>query len=234
LSDVFGRRGLLCLSLVLFAVGSIICGVAHNFTVLLAGRSVQGIGGGGIITLVQAIFADTVPLHQRPRWFSLVLVAWALGTITGPVMGGVFVQKASFRWAFWINLPFCGIGLVLIPLVVKSATVTATLKTNLLRIDWIGGFLFISSMTTFLIGLSWGGVQFAWRSYHTLVPIILGLVGINVSVIWELFGASEPFLHRSLFHKGSLIAAYTCALIQGLMVRFWRLLALLYILLTFF
>jgi MFS family permease len=217
-SEVLGPRELLFLSLVLFTAGSTICGIAHNFTVLLAGRSVQGIGGGGIITLVQSIFAGMIPLRQRPKWFSLVLAAWALGTVSGPLIGGVFVQKSSFRWAFWINLPFCGIGLVLIPQVVKATVIKTSLRNSLLRIDWLGGFLFISSMTSLLIGLSWAGVQFAWISYQTLVPAILGLVGISATLLWELFGASEPFLQRTLFHKWSLIAAYTCAFLQGLMV----------------
>jgi multidrug resistance protein len=221
ISDVFGRRPLLFLSLILFTAGSIICGAAHYFTVLLLGRSIQGIGGGGIITLVQILFADIVPLRQRPRWYSLVLAAWALGTATGPFLGGIFVQKASFRWSFWINLPFCGIGLVLILCVFKETTLKASLTKKLRRIDWIGSCFFIFSMTSFLIGLSGGGVQFAWTSYRTLVPVILGLVGVFATVLWELFQASEPFLQRTLFHKWSSIAAYLCAFLQGLMVGFF-------------
>lgn len=79
ISDIFGRRPLLQLSVVLFLAGSIICARADNFPVLLAGRSIKGVGGGGIITLAQAIFADIVPLRQRAKWFAMVLVAWALG-----------------------------------------------------------------------------------------------------------------------------------------------------------
>ncbi len=122
LSDIFGRRELLLPSVLLFTIGSIICGVAHNFAVLLAGRCVQGIGGGGIITLCQMIFADIIPLRQRPKYFSLVLAAWALGSVLGPLIGGVLVEKATWRWAFWINLPFCGIGLVTVALFIKLTT----------------------------------------------------------------------------------------------------------------
>lgn len=229
MSEVLGPRELLFLSLVFFTAGSIICGIAHNFTVLLAGRSVQGIGGGGIITLVQTIFAAVVPLRQRPKWFSLVLAAWALGTVAGPLIGGVFVQSASFRWAFWINLPICGIGLVLVPYAIKATVIKTSLQNEILRIDWIGGFLFICSITSFLIGLSWAGVQFTWTSYQTLVPIILGLVGILATLLWERSGAYEPFLRRTLFHKWSLVAAYACAFIQGLLVCRLQLLALFYI-----
>jgi MFS family permease len=92
LSDIFGRRELLLSSLLFFTIGSIVCSVAPSFAVLLAGRCVQGIGGGGIIVGAQIIFADIVPLRQRPKWFSLVLIAWAIGTVLGPLIGGVFVS----------------------------------------------------------------------------------------------------------------------------------------------
>jgi MFS family permease len=92
LSDIFGRRELLLPSLLFFTVGSIICAVAQKFAVLLAGRCIQGIGGGGVIVGAQIIFADIIPLRQRPKWFSLVLIAWAIGTVLGPLIGGLFVS----------------------------------------------------------------------------------------------------------------------------------------------
>jgi hypothetical protein len=91
---------------------------------------------------------------------------------------------------------------------------------KLLRVDWIDGFLFIAGMTIFLVGLSWAGVQFAWTSYFTLVPTIFGLAGVGVTLLWERFNAQEPFLRLSLFHKGSAIAAYICAFMQGWIVSF--------------
>ena len=218
LSDIFGRRELLLPSVLLFTIGSILCAVAHNFALLLAGRCVQGIGGGGIITLCQMIFADIVPLRQRPKYFSLVLAAWALGTVLGPLIGGALVERATWRWAFWINLPFCGIGLVSVALFVNLTTEKTSLKAKLLRVDWGGGFLFIASLTSFLIAISWGGVQFSWSSYQTLVPLFVGASGVGVTLVWEEFGAREPFLKRSLFYEVSAIAAYTCALMQGLTV----------------
>jgi len=81
-----------------FTVGTILCSVARNFTVLLTGRSVQGIGGGGIITITQVIFCDIVPLRQRPKYFAMVLGSWSIGSIIGPVVGGALVENASWRW----------------------------------------------------------------------------------------------------------------------------------------
>ena len=103
-------------------------------------------------------------------------------------------------------------------LFVQLETVKSSLKEKLLRVDWLGGFLFISSLTAFLIGLTWAGAQFPWSDYRTLVPLVLGAFGIGGSLIWEHFGAREPFLRRSLFYETSAIGAYICALTQGLVV----------------
>lgn len=212
------RKELLLTALTFFTIGSLIAGAAKNFTTLLAGRCCQGIGGGGIITMGQIIFADIVPLRQRPKWFSIVLAAWAIGSVLGPLVGGLFVDHLSWRWTFYINIPFCAIGAVMIPLFVKLKTMRTSLIDKLRRVDYIGAFLFIGSMTSFLIGLSWAGVQFAWLSIQTLLPLGVGVGGVVLSIFYEFKWAPEPFLRRSLFYNGSAIAAYCCALVQGLLV----------------
>lgn len=98
LSHFWGRQQLLLISLVCFTVGIILCTVACDFTVMLTGRCIQGVGGGGIITLTQVIFCDIVPLRVRPKYFSLVLLMWSIGTIIGPLIGGSLVENASWRW----------------------------------------------------------------------------------------------------------------------------------------
>lgn len=103
-------------------------------------------------------------------------------------------------------------------LFVKLETVKTSFKDKLLRVDWLGGFLFISSLTSLLVGLAWAGVEFAWSDYRVLLPLIIGAVGVGASLIWERFGAREPFLRKSLFYEVSSIAAYICALMQGLVV----------------
>jgi EmrB/QacA subfamily drug resistance transporter len=219
LSDIFGRQQLLLASLLFFTAGSILCSVAHNFTVLLAGRVLQGIGGGGIITMGQVIFADIVPLRQRPKWFSLVLASWAIGSVLGPLIGGLFVQYLSWRWTFYINFPFCFIGIIMVPLYIRLHTKTHTsIRAKLLQVDWLGGTLFIASLTSFLIGLSWAGVQFAWVSAPTLLPLALGSIGISLSLLYERHLAPNPFLTPTLFHSPSAISAYIIAFTQGLIL----------------
>ncbi|KAJ5081198.1 major facilitator superfamily domain-containing protein [Penicillium angulare] len=215
LSDIFGRRPLLFLVVVVFTIGTILCSVSHSFSLLLTGRSLQGVGGGGIMAACLVITTDIVPLRQRPTYYAIVQMAWALGTLVGPLIGGAIAQNITWRWIFYINLPFCGIGIVVVPLTVRLDAERPTITERLALVDWIGGFLFISSFCAFLIGITWGGNQFDWSSWRTFVPIIIGLLGIVSSMVWEAYGAKRPFLPMSLFSNLSSIISYLCALLQG-------------------
>ncbi|KAL5115176.1 hypothetical protein ACEQ8H_006930 [Pleosporales sp. CAS-2024a] len=218
LSELFGRQQLLVVSLLLFTAGTILCSVAHGFAMLLPGRCVQGVGGGGIITLTQVIFCDIVPLRQRPKYFPLVLGSWSIGSILGPLIGGLLTEKASWRWCFDINYPFCGIGLVVAVVFVRLNRVAPLgFAQKLKQTDWIGIFIFVGAMTSFLMGLSWGGVQYAWDSATTLAPIIVGAVAMVVFFAWQCF-APHSLLPMSIFYNSSAIAAFYCALINGLVL----------------
>ena len=214
---------MLLLSLIFFTVGTILCSVAHNFTVLLAGRAIQGIGGGGIITITQVIFCDIVPLRQRPKYFAMVLGSWSIGSIVGPVVGGALVENASWRWCFHINYPFCGIGFVVAACFVRmNATTQLTISQKLKQTDWIGAFIFIGSFTSFLIGLSFGGVQNPWTSAATLAPLIVGVAGITAFLGWQVYKKPHSLLPMSIFYNWSAISAFYCAMINGLVVSMAR------------
>ena len=101
LSSIFGRRPLILFALLLFTVGSIIPAVANNFTVILVGRSIQGIGGGGIIAVSEIVITDLVPLRQRGKYFGFFSMMWAIGSVAGPLLGGGFAENVSWRWIFW-------------------------------------------------------------------------------------------------------------------------------------
>ena len=218
LSEIFGRCSLLLSSLCFFTAGTLIACLADGFPQLLAGRSVQGVGGGGITAMVMVIFTDIVPLRQRPRYIAIIQLAWALGTIAGPIIGGAFAQHSTWRWIFYINFPFCGIGFVTVPFVVRFESTKDALRTKLARVDWVGGILFIASLSCLLIGITWGGVQYPWGSWNVLVPIATGLAGLFATVLWEKIGAREPFILLALFRGRSAAAIYFCGLIQGLIV----------------
>lgn len=217
LSEIFGRREVLVPGIFLFAVGSIVCGVAHNFTIMLIGRVIQGIGGAIIIALSQVIFADLVPLRQRPKYFSLVLGAWAVGSVTGPLIGGVFVEKASWRWCFFLNLPICGIALPMAFFFLGSLSrPTGDMKTKLKSVDWIGNALFVASTTTTLIGISWAGISYEWADWQTLVPLIVGAAGVVVAIAYEYYFSPNPWLIKRIFASQGAVASYIAALLQGL------------------
>ncbi|KKY33443.1 putative major facilitator superfamily transporter [Diaporthe ampelina] len=218
ISDIFGRPILLIFSIAMFTVGSVICATAPDIATLLGGRSVQGIGGGGIIVLSLVIFTDIVPLRQRPKWYGTVQGAWALGNCVGPVLGGAIADGTTWRWVFYVMFPFCAFGLVSIPFLLTMKPKVETLGQKLARVDWVGSAIFMVSATLFLIAISWGGTQFEWSSAATIAPLIIGVTGLAGTAAWEKYMAKEPFLRHSLFYNVSAISTYVCSAVQGLVL----------------
>lgn len=218
ISDIFGRPICLMASLIFFTVGTLLCCVSHSIAHMLVGRSLQGVGGGGIVVLSLVIFTDIVPLRFRPKWYGTVLGAWALGNCLGPILGGLIVEHTTWRWVFYIMFPFCAIGLISVPALLTITPKTETTREKLGRVDWFGGFIFILSATSFLISISWGGVQYDWNDKATLIPLCLGISGLIATCLYEVKVATEPFLRRSLFWRSSSIATYFCGAVQGLVI----------------
>ncbi|KAG7038363.1 major facilitator superfamily transporter [Colletotrichum scovillei] len=216
LSRVFGRRPCLTISVAFFTLGTTLCCMSRSIALMLAGRSLQGVGGAGIIVLCLLIFTDIVPLPLRPTWYGLA--AWALGNCVGPILGGVIAQNTTWRWVFYIMFPFCVAGLALVPWLVNVGSRTGKVYENLKKVDWMGNALFIGSATLSLVAISWGGLRYSWRSAGTLVPLLLGAVGMVLTVIYESRFAVSPFLQRRLFQTASAIATYACGAIQGLVM----------------
>ncbi|KAK2781165.1 hypothetical protein FQN53_000776 [Emmonsiellopsis sp. PD_33] len=212
LSDVFGRREVLLASVSFFTLGTLVAGVAKDFAALLAGRTIQGIGAGGVFVLGYIIIADIVPLRQRPKFISIVQVAWALGTILGPLIGGLFAEHTTWRWTFYINFPFCVIGFVIVPVAVKIKKEEASFMSKIRRVDWIGGALFIGSMTLFLMAISWGGAQFPWDHIATFAPLMIGIVGIAYTLWFEFRVAKVPVVVAALIGR---LGHYRWSILSG-------------------
>ncbi|ETN45033.1 uncharacterized protein HMPREF1541_09909 [Cyphellophora europaea CBS 101466] len=222
LSDIFGRRPILLLSLGLFVMGSIPCALADTIATLLAGRVIQGVGGGGIVALAQAVYTDIVPLRQRPKWFGIVLLAWAVGTMIGPVVGGALADMApdGWRWCFWINLPI-GVPAMLASwflVRLRPAESPLTLSQKLRTVDYGGGVLFMGSVTSALVGVSWGGNQYPWASAPVLAPLVLGLLGLVAFAAHERHVARYPFVQRSVFPDASAVILFILAFLYGLVL----------------
>lgn len=184
----------------------------------MIGRSIQGVGGGGIISLTEILITDLVPLRERGKWFGFQSLTWALGSVTGPLIGGVFAQEATWRWIFWINLPFCGLGFLTLPYCLRLHHPPGRLASKLLGFDWVGAFLLTASTTSFLMPVSWGGVMFAWSSFRTLVPLILGICGLFVFVMYEIYIAKTPLVPLRIFSNRTGAVNYIGTLVHGLVL----------------
>lgn len=199
LADIYGRRAMIIIANVLFLIGSVLCALAPNLLFLILARGLQGIGGGGILPLVQTLIADVITPRDRGRYQGYISMVWVTAGIGGPILGGVFAQHLHWSMIFWINLPI-GVGslLLLLPRLRKIPDYHRHRK-----LDWMGGLLLMVSAVIFLLALTWGGHKFAWLS-----PTILGMIGSAV-VLMAAFVVharthDEPFLPLPLI-SGSVV-----------------------------
>ncbi|KAI0259681.1 iron permease [Gloeopeniophorella convolvens] len=192
LAQIFGRRPIMLSSLLLFALGSAISGAASSMNMLIAGRTVQGVGAGGITASMQIILSDLVSLRERGTYTGLMALTWAIGGGVAPVIGGSIAQSGHWRWFFYLNLPISGLAALLIACFLHLRIPEAPLKEKLGRIDWIGNALVMSSTTSVVIGLTWGGIQYPWSSARVLVPLVLGISGLCAFLVYELVFCKAP------------------------------------------
>lgn len=175
-ANIFGRRSLTLLAVLLFLVGSAISESAVNLDFLIAGRAIQGIGGGGINILIEIIVADLVPQREQPKFISYIINGYTVAVILGPVIGGLLAQNVSWRWVLYINLPIAGVAFILVALVLQVRYTKDSARNSLKRIDLGGNALLITFVVAVLIALTWGGDKCSWASWHVLVLLILGLL----------------------------------------------------------
>lgn len=216
-SHIFGRMPVIMVSIALFFVGVMMAALSNDFGLLLAGRTVQGIGGGGIIAMTEIVVTDLVPLRWRGQWAGVIAGMWSIGSVSGPIIGGAFAD-VQWRWIFWLNLPFIGIGGVMVPLFLRLNVIPQSIAAKLRRVDWIGSVLFVGSMTSFLIPLTWGGVMYSWSSWRTLVPLLVGALGLVAFCFFEAYVAPEPLLRLSVFANRSANIAYLTTTLHGMIL----------------
>ncbi|TVY36443.1 Efflux pump [Lachnellula subtilissima] len=221
-SHIIGRKSVLLTALLLFAIGTIIASVAKSISALLVGRCVQGVGGGGLVGLTYVVVSDMVTLRERGKWFSVISLQWAIGSVLGPVIGGSFAEHTTWRWIFWLNIPFCVFAAIGIPVCLRLTPREGSVWERLKHFDWLGSFIFVAATTSLLIPLTWGGVMYKWQSWRTLVPLILGIFGLIGFVVYSVYLSPEPLIRRSLFNTSTSIVAYFGTLIHGVVV--WSLL----------
>ncbi|GAA6025386.1 hypothetical protein JCM11491_002701 [Sporobolomyces phaffii] len=227
LATILGRRPVMLGSILVFALGSALCGAAQNTTMLIAGRAVQGAGGGAILTTCEILVVDLIPIAERGMYFGILGSVWALASALGPPVAGALASAGAWRWLFYLNLPVCAIALALVALFLKVRTPSTTWQEKYEQIDWFN-LLFIAASTSAILGLTWGGVAYSWKSAQVLVPLILGLVGIVVFVYLERF-AKHPTVPFEILTTRTAIAGYITTFLHSVVV-----LAVLYFLPIYF
>jgi EmrB/QacA subfamily drug resistance transporter len=208
--DIHGRKIILQVAVVIFLIGSALCGLAQTMLQLILFRGLQGLGGGGLIVTTIAVIGDLVPPRERGRYQGVFGAVFGIATIIGPLLGGFFVDHLSWRWIFYINLPTGALALAVIAAVLHSPT---TRRRHV--IDYLGAVLLSVSLTAIILFTSLGGTTLPWRSQITLGLIAVGLIGMIAFVAAEA-RAPEPILPLSLFRNGTFAIASAVGLIVGL------------------
>ncbi len=201
LSDMYGRKPLFIAAILIFLVGSSLCGLSRSMTGLVVFRGIQGLGAGGLMVLAMTTIADLVAPRERGRYQGLFGAVFAFSSIAGPLLGGFITGALSWRWIFYINLP---IGIVALALIAFGFRRPHHRVTH--RIDYEGALLLTAATITLLLVLSWGGVQYPWSS-----PLIAGLsvatAALSVLLVFQERRTKEPVLSPHIFHNRVVMIA---------------------------
>ncbi|KZM24460.1 uncharacterized protein EKO05_0001973 [Ascochyta rabiei] len=210
-SDIFGRKPCLLITNAIFFVGSLIAALSVNMNMLIGARVIQGMGGGGLIVLVNIAISDLFAMRDRGAYFGIIGGVWALASSLGPIVGGLFTQKVNWRWIMWINLPLDGLAFVILIFCLDIHTPKTPLRKGLKAVDWLGSLTMVSGTIMVLLGLEYGGIAHPWASAIVLCLIIFGVLIIALFFVVESRLAPYPLMPLSIFSKRSNVAALgTC------------------------
>ena len=216
IGDLLGRKKIFQIAIVIFLIGSALCGLSRNMDQLVAFRALQGIGAGGLISLVLAIIGDVIPPRQRGRYQGYFGAVWGLSSVIGPVLGGFFADAptiagvAGWRLIFYINIP---IGLIALAVVASRLHLPVIRREH--RIDYTGALFMTLSVVSLILVSVWAGITYAWGS-----PQILGLMAstllFGIAFVWWELRASEPLIPMSLFKNDIFSVSVLLSLLIGI------------------
>jgi EmrB/QacA subfamily drug resistance transporter len=210
LGDMYGRKKIFMSSVVLFLIGSVLCGLSQNIEQLILFRAIQGLGGGGLMALVLAIIADVIPPRQRGKYQGYFGAVFGVSSVAGPLLGGLFTEHLSWHWIFYINLP-----LGLLALWAISTRLHLPVRRSEHQIDYIGAALLsVVSISALLVSV-WAGFEYAWSS-----PQIIGLgataVVSTLLFIWRERKAKEPIIPLGLFKSSIFVSSVLLSMLSGI------------------
>lgn len=211
LGDLIGRKPLFIIAISLFILGSVVGGLSQGMTELIIGRGIQGLGGGGLMILSQAIIADIVPARERGRYMGVMGGVFALASVVGPLLGGWFTESISWRWCMWINIPLGAIAILSAILFLHPNGE----RRERPRLDIAGMMLIAIASAALVLFTSWGGGQYEWDS-----PVILGLIALTVAAGIAFAAverrAAEPIMPLAMFRARNFNLTTGAGLLMGI------------------
>ncbi len=194
LGDLYGRKRMMLIAIGIFLTGSVLCGAASSMTQLIVFRAIQGMGAGGLNALPLAAVGDLVAPRDRARWLGYSGFVFAFSSVLGPVLGGLFTDHLSWRWAFYINVP---IGIAAIAIIARCYHDTSARTRH--RVDYVGAALIVLSVSAAVLLCDWGGNKAAWDS-PTIVGLGIASIALLAAFLWWEQRVPEPLLPLRLFH----------------------------------
>ena len=207
--DLYGRKTVLQIAIVIFLIGSALCGLSQNMTELILFRAVQGLGAGGLIVVTLAVVGDLVPPRDRARYQGYFGGVFGVSTVLGPLLGGFFVDHLSWRWIFYVNVPIGAAALAVIAVAFHQP------RTRVRHsIDFAGAALLAISLSSIVLFTSLGGTTWPWESSKIIALIVISIVSLPAFAYVES-KAKEPILPLSLFRNRTFVVANTVGFIVG-------------------
>lgn len=210
LGDMYGRKKIFISSIIIFLAGSVLCGLSQNIEQLILFRALQGLGAGGLMVLVLAIVGDVVSPRQRGRYQGYLGAVFAISSVAGPLLGGLFTEHLGWHWIFFINVP---VGIL--TLYIISTRLRLPVRHNPHRIDYAGAGLLSVATTSLLLVTVWGGTEYSWKS-----PEIIGLAAVSLLFtslfVWREKYAAEPLIPLRLFKNDIFITSILLSALSGI------------------
>jgi EmrB/QacA subfamily drug resistance transporter len=210
ISDLFGRKKIFQTAIVIFLVGSMLCGISQSMGQLIAARALQGVGAGGLMSLVLAIVGDIIPPRQRGQYMGYFLGVFGVASVAGPLLGGFLTDSLSWRWIFFVNLP---IGVLALAAV--AARLHLPVHKHSHKIDFVGAGLLSAASVCLLLATVWGGNTYTWGSSQIIDLVGGGIVLALAFILWER-RAAEPIIPMGLFRNSIFTVSIILSLLSGI------------------